>query len=273
MLSFLMFACTACPGPVGEPRPPFFGFTGTIPTRSERTKLHSRRAARCLYFDHRHEKLLAISPLFATLTSTPQIAENTSTLSPFLATHTDLSPVSPVFATHTKTTGVGVSLTKDFRYYLKSASPGRTFCSLFSLFEQRAFDNLFEIKGLRTLSENRRGGMGISNKNLQELLEGSSHFGIRHSPRITRHFIQVLSFHTLPNTFALTKNSTLFFSCNSELFRKNTRAWGRGYLPQAKSFSITSSPGPSPYEICLREAQSGTKMHPISSLWRFPCGG
>ncbi len=60
------------------------------------------------------EKLLSISPLFDTLlsraeptdTSTPQIAENTATLSPFLATLTDFVPVSPVFATHTKTAGV-----------------------------------------------------------------------------------------------------------------------------------------------------------------------
>src|SRR5882724_10622048 len=54
------------------------------------------------FFKHR----ASISPFFATLTSRPQIIENALTLSPFLATHTDLSPVSPVFATHTKTTGV-----------------------------------------------------------------------------------------------------------------------------------------------------------------------
>src|SRR5882724_11398657 len=47
-----------------------------------------------------------ISPLFATLTSRPQIIENALTLSPFLATHTDFTPVSPVFATHTKTAEV-----------------------------------------------------------------------------------------------------------------------------------------------------------------------
>src|SRR6266849_4350109 len=47
-----------------------------------------------------------ISPLFATLTSRPQIIGNALTLSPFLATHTDFTPVSPVFATHTKTAGV-----------------------------------------------------------------------------------------------------------------------------------------------------------------------
>src|SRR6266850_84013 len=54
------------------------------------------------FYKHR----ASISPLFATLRSHPQIIESTSTLSPFLATQTDLSPVSPVFATHTKTTGV-----------------------------------------------------------------------------------------------------------------------------------------------------------------------
>ena len=42
----------------------------------------------------------------------------------------------------------------------------------------------------------------------------------------TCHQTQVLYFHTLPNSFALVKNSTLLFSCNSELFAKNTRVWG-----------------------------------------------
>ncbi len=41
----------------------------------------------------------------------------------------------------------------------------------------------------------------------------------------TCHQTQVLYFHTLPNSFALVKNSTLLFSCNSELFAKNTRGW------------------------------------------------
>src|SRR6266700_5845094 len=39
--------------------------------------------------------------------------------------------------------------------------------------------------------------------------------------------IQVLSFHTLPHSFALVKNSTLFFSCSSTLFAQNTRRGGR----------------------------------------------
>src|SRR5229473_6707837 len=42
----------------------------------------------------------------------------------------------------------------------------------------------------------------------------------------TCHQTQVLYFHTLPNSFALVKNSTLLFSCNSELFAKNTRGGG-----------------------------------------------
>jgi hypothetical protein len=46
------------------------------------------------------------------------------------------------------------------------------------------------------------------------------------SPLITRHWAQVLSFHTLPNSFALVKISTLLFSCKSKLFCKNTRGWG-----------------------------------------------
>src|SRR5882724_5532625 len=49
---------------------------------------------------------LSVSPLFGTHTSRQQITENTNTLSPAFATHTDFAPVTPVFATHTKTTGV-----------------------------------------------------------------------------------------------------------------------------------------------------------------------
>ena len=38
--------------------------------------------------------------------------------------------------------------------------------------------------------------------------------------------IQVLSFHTLAHSFALTKNSTLLFSTDSALFAKKHRGWG-----------------------------------------------
>src|SRR6267142_939250 len=49
---------------------------------------------------------ISVSPLFATHTSRSKTTENSSALSPLLATHTDFVPVTPVFATHTKTTGV-----------------------------------------------------------------------------------------------------------------------------------------------------------------------
>src|SRR6266571_1046081 len=39
--------------------------------------------------------------------------------------------------------------------------------------------------------------------------------------------IQVLSFHTLPHSFALVKNLTLFFSCTFGLFAENTGGGGR----------------------------------------------
>ena len=65
--------------------------------------------ARPLRSRHRDENCVAASPLFATHTDRSQIAENPTTLSPFLATHTDIAPVSPVFATHTKTTGVYIN--------------------------------------------------------------------------------------------------------------------------------------------------------------------
>jgi hypothetical protein len=39
-------------------------------------------------------------------------------------------------------------------------------------------------------------------------------------------FGQLLSFDILAHSFALIKNSTLLFSCDSALFHKNTRGWG-----------------------------------------------
>src|SRR6266581_5723800 len=42
--------------------------------------------------------------------------------------------------------------------------------------------------------------------------------------------IQVLSFHTLPDSFALSQRSTLFFSCTSGLFGQNTRGGGRALV-------------------------------------------
>jgi hypothetical protein len=48
----------------------------------------------------------SVGPLFATLTSLPQLTENTATLSPFFAILTASAPVSPVFATLTQTPGV-----------------------------------------------------------------------------------------------------------------------------------------------------------------------
>jgi hypothetical protein len=47
-------------------------------------------------------------------------------------------------------------------------------------------------------------------------------------PSVTgaRYFTQVVSFQTLPDSFALLKNSSPFFSSDSKLFRQNTRGGG-----------------------------------------------
>jgi len=47
----------------------------------------------------------------------------------------------------------------------------------------------------------------------------------------TRFFIQVLSFHILAHSFALTKNSTLLFSCASALFAQKHRGWAYRHRP------------------------------------------
>src|SRR6266436_9668982 len=56
----------------------------------------------------------------------------------------------------------------------------------------------------------------------------ASHSGTRPSPFVTRHCTQVLSFHTVTNSFATTEISTLLFSNNSKFFCQNTRG---GVLP------------------------------------------
>src|SRR5271163_3801722 len=55
-----------------------------------------------------YKQKASVTPLFATLTSRPQITENPATLSPFPATLTTPPPVTPVFATLTKTAGVSL---------------------------------------------------------------------------------------------------------------------------------------------------------------------
>src|SRR5271154_7549473 len=70
------------------------------------TPSQSSIAAQLLFYKHS----ISVSPLFATLTSRPQLAKNTATLSPFLATLTAPAPVTPVFATLTKTAGVSPHL-------------------------------------------------------------------------------------------------------------------------------------------------------------------
>jgi hypothetical protein len=71
----------------------------------------------------------------------------------------------------------------NLKSYSKFVLPGCALCSLFSLFAQRVFDNSIAIRGICTLSEKSRGGMGISNKDLQELLAAPSRPSTR-SPRL-----------------------------------------------------------------------------------------
>jgi len=69
---------------------------------------------------------IPVSPLLATHTSRQQITENTNTLSPAFATHTDFAPVTPVFATHTKTTGVCTNNSHSGTHFC----PSRLLCDL-----------------------------------------------------------------------------------------------------------------------------------------------
>src|SRR5271168_1798303 len=66
------------------------------------TSSKSSGPTQLLFYKHN----ASVSPLFAALTRRPQLSENKSTLSPFLATLTASIPVTPVFATLTQTAGV-----------------------------------------------------------------------------------------------------------------------------------------------------------------------
>ena len=81
--------------------------------------------------------------------------------------------------------------------------------------------NSFQISGLRTLS------FSVSSKSFAchsyencRVCTNNSHSGTRHSPLITPHCTQVLSFHILAHSFARTKISTFLFSSDSALFAK-----------------------------------------------------
>src|SRR6266403_1644373 len=67
----------------------------------------SRREPRSAIHQPNRSASLTLAPALSL--SYCQRRENFIAVSPFFATHTDLSPVSLVFATHTKTTGVYTS--------------------------------------------------------------------------------------------------------------------------------------------------------------------
>jgi hypothetical protein len=108
--------------------------------------------------------------------------EDPVTTTPLESAFTNRDARNPFRIRFYENAGVVVSLTKNHKRSLEFVFSSRALCSLFSLFAPRVFHNSFALKRFRTLSENRRGGMGISNKNLQELLEVPSRPGTT-SPR------------------------------------------------------------------------------------------
>ena len=108
----------------------------------------------------------SVSPLFATLTSRPQLTEKTATLSLFLATHTASSPVTPVFATLTKTAGVSLLL---FPFWFTPRTSGTRRSSLattplfshsYELLCSYQKSNSFVFIQFQTLSKKHRGWGG-----------------------------------------------------------------------------------------------------------------
>jgi hypothetical protein len=99
-------------------------------------------------------------------------------------------PATPLFATLTKTPGV---------YTNNSHSGTRPLC--------------LHLVSTRWAQRNRPFSL-------------SSTFQPSNLPTCQHFWAYLFSFHTLANSFALTKNSTPLFSCNSKLFCKNTRGGG-----------------------------------------------
>src|SRR5712692_9293726 len=62
-------------------------------------------------------------------------------------------------------------------------------------------------------------------------------------------FIYPLSFHTIPNCFAMCQRLSHLFSGNSELFAQNTRGWGRGEKKQPLRKISLRHPATSPPEV------------------------
>src|SRR2546421_2367325 len=76
-------------------------------------------------------------------------------------------------------------------------------------------------------------GEGVPSQVLEDLRELAAR---------SRFLTQVLSFHTLAHSFALTKNSTLLFSSDSALFAQNNRGWGIPVTHQPPQFAFSPSP-------------------------------
>jgi hypothetical protein len=166
----------------------------------------------------RLERCTLISPLFTTHPAPRLCAAKCTSANPFVSCAYTLFhfpyPASLLFATLTKTTGV----------YTNSSHSGT---------RERSGRASSAVSSLRI--------------NLTPCLSHSSVVRIRSRMRIPREFaaadegffsvalspvtISTISFvftllHTLLHFFALTQNSTLFFSCDSALFAKNTRVGG-----------------------------------------------
>jgi len=108
------------------------------------------------------------------------------------------------------------------------ASPSPfNFASLLTLPRKKRVCKSLVLNSLRTLpsSVSRKAFICHPYENCR-VYTNNSHSRTRHSPLLTPHNTQVLSFHILANSFALAQDSTLLFSSNSELFAQNTRGWG-----------------------------------------------
>src|SRR6266851_8832956 len=99
----------------------------------------------------------------------------------------------------------------------------------------------FPFNRLRTLS------FSVSRKSFPchsyencRVCTNNSHSGTRHSPLITPHCTQVLSFHILAHSFARTKISTFLFSSDSALFAKKHP--GGGGVPKPQTFKHSNLP-------------------------------
>jgi hypothetical protein len=183
----------------------------------------------------------SLSPFLATLTDTPQVAENPATLSLAFDTLTHYV-TRKSFIRHSYTKLRGWVHHRSCPHLDSELTHRPSLIPVYPLFFLRVPNSfLAGAKAKGTLSPIR--------------FVFSS---FRRFPPVSRY---LLSFHILPNSFATLRNLCSFFSCKSELLRQNTR----GGYPSVQFIHSRRSRAPS--RLVRSASQNAPKRHVLP--WRL----